>query len=158
WTNPLLNVRVLGKCGGTLSDIVDGMRWAVGLPVEGAPRNPTPARIVNMSFSGTGACGPVLQRAITEVLARGALVVAAAGNDDDDVAQHWPANCNGVVAVAATSRDGSRAHYSNAGTGIAVAAPGGGPDGGIPTLSHAAALSPDALGYTFGTQVGTSLA
>ena len=36
-------VRVLGKCGGYDSDIIDGMRWAAGLSV-GVPANPNPAR------------------------------------------------------------------------------------------------------------------
>src|SRR3569623_963093 len=36
----LLPVRVLGKCGGTTSDIVDAMRWAAGLSVPGVSNNP----------------------------------------------------------------------------------------------------------------------
>jgi serine protease len=116
WRNPILNVRVLGKCGGALSDIADGIRWAAGLPVPGVPANPTPARVINLSLAGTGACGAILQSAVTDAIANGAVVVAAAGNDSDDVANHWPANCNGVVAVAATSKDGSRAYYSNYGS------------------------------------------
>jgi serine protease len=38
----VLPVRVLGKCGGYDSDIIAGMRWAVGLSVAGAPTNPNP--------------------------------------------------------------------------------------------------------------------
>src|SRR4029079_18333868 len=52
WVSKILPVRVLGKCGGYTSDIVDGIRWAVGLPVPGIPLNPTPARVLNMSFGG----------------------------------------------------------------------------------------------------------
>src|SRR5688572_1148082 len=46
WNSFILPVRVLGKCGGSDSDILAGMRWAGGLPVSGAPVNPTPARIL----------------------------------------------------------------------------------------------------------------
>ena len=52
WASPLLNVRVLGKCGGALSDVADGIRWAAGLPVPGVPANPTPARVINLSLAG----------------------------------------------------------------------------------------------------------
>src|SRR5205823_263491 len=52
----VLPVRVLGKCGGFDSDIIAGMRWAAGLAVPDAPPNPTPARVINMSLGGPGAC------------------------------------------------------------------------------------------------------
>src|SRR3569833_1188675 len=56
WGARVLPVRVLGKCGGTESDILAGMRWAAGLHVDGVPDNAHPAQIVNMSLGGTGAC------------------------------------------------------------------------------------------------------
>jgi len=49
----IVPVRVLGKCGGYTSDIIDGMRWAAGLAVPGAPKNAYPARIINVSL---GSC------------------------------------------------------------------------------------------------------
>ena len=52
----VLPVRVLGKCGGFDSDIIAGMRWAAGLSVAGVPTNPNPARVLNMSLGGDGAC------------------------------------------------------------------------------------------------------
>ena len=39
WNAKILPVRVVGKCGGYESDIIDGMRWAVGIPVAGVPNN-----------------------------------------------------------------------------------------------------------------------
>lgn len=48
----LLPVRVAGKCGAALADIIDGMRWAAGLQVARLPLNPFPARIINISFGG----------------------------------------------------------------------------------------------------------
>ena len=106
----VLPVRVLGKCGGFDSDIIAGMRWAVGLPVAGVPANPNPARVLNMSLGGDGACTAAYVSALAEVAATGAVVVAAAGNSAGH-AVATPANCPGVIAVARTSsrRDQSRA-------------------------------------------------
>ena len=46
------HVRVLGRCGGSLSDIADGVTWASGGTVSGVPANATPAHIINMSLGG----------------------------------------------------------------------------------------------------------
>ena len=56
WNANVLPVRVLGKCGGFDSDIVDGIAWAAGLPVPGVPANPTPAQVINLSLGGDRAC------------------------------------------------------------------------------------------------------
>ena len=55
WVSKILPVRVLGKCGGYTSDILDGMRWAAGLAVTGVPTNPNPAKVLNLSLGGSGA-------------------------------------------------------------------------------------------------------
>ncbi|WP_205192889.1 S8 family serine peptidase, partial [Burkholderia sp. LMG 13014] len=67
WLGRILPVRVLGKCGGTTSDIADGMRWAAGIPVSGVPNNPTPAKVINLSLGGVGACSTTFQQAIDDV-------------------------------------------------------------------------------------------
>lgn len=127
WVSRILPVRVLGKCGGSLSDVVDGMRWAAGLAVTGVPANTTPARVLNLSLGGDGACSISEQTAINEIVATGAVVVVAAGNSNDDLAlaPSAPANCNSVISVAAVNRTGGRACYSNFGSTIEIAAPGG---------------------------------
>jgi serine protease len=130
WNGRVLPVRVAGKCGATVADIVDGMRWAAGLPVSGVPLNPNPARIVNISFGGSAACGSTYQLAVDELRSIGVVVVAAAGNEFT-AAPTRPANCNGVVGVVALNRDGFKSNYSNFGsalsaTGIATV---GGDDG-----------------------------
>ena len=58
WNSFILPVRVLGKCGGTDSDIIAGMRWAAGLHIDGVADNPTPARILNLSLGATSPCEP----------------------------------------------------------------------------------------------------
>lgn len=125
WQARVLPVRVLGKCGGYASDTVDGMRWAAGLAVPDAPTNANPARILNLSLGGTGPCSTTEQNAINEILAAGKVVVVAAGNDNTDAINAAPANCTGVIAVAAVDRRGQRAGYSNYGTTVTLSAPGG---------------------------------
>ena len=82
------------------------------------PINPNPARIVNISFGGSAACGPAYQTAVDELRAVGAVVVAAAGNEA--TAPSRPANCRGVVGVVGLNRDGFKTHYSNFGRQIGV--------------------------------------
>ncbi|TDQ49143.1 serine protease [Permianibacter aggregans] len=118
-------VRVLGKCGGYTSDIADGIIWASGGTVSGVPANANPAKVINMSLGGSGACDTTTQNAINSARSRGTVVVIAAGNDNANANNFNPGNCAGVINVAATNRSGGRAYYSNYGTSVDVAAPGG---------------------------------
>ena len=118
-------VRALGRGGGYTSDIVDGLTWASGGSVAGVPANANPAEVVNMSLGGSGSCSSTYQNAINAAVARGTTVVVAAGNDNADAAGFSPASCNNVINVAATNKTGTRASYSNYGSKIDVAAPGG---------------------------------
>ena len=128
WAARLLPVRVLGRCGGFDSDIVDGIAWAAGLPVPGVPDNPTPAQVINLSLGGQSTCPPAYVSVAEAAYAHGVTraLVAAAGNESQDVSLSAPANCPGYIAVAATTdRTGSLAQYSNFGAGVAVSAPAG---------------------------------
>jgi serine protease len=118
WDGRVLPVRVAGKCGATVADIVDGMRWAGGLPVVGVPANRNPARVINISFGGEAACGPAYQTAVDELRAAGVVVVAAAGNGGATPTR--PANCAGVVGVVALNRDGFKTTYSSFGAALAA--------------------------------------
>ncbi|GGY16373.1 S8 family peptidase [Streptomyces djakartensis] len=118
-------VRVLGKCGGYDSDIIDAITWASGGTVSGVPANTNVAKVINMSLGGSGACSTATQSAINGAVNRGTAVVVAAGNENQNVSGASPANCNNVISVAATNRAGSRASYSNYGTLVDIAAPGG---------------------------------
>ena len=120
----VLPVRVLGKCGGFDSDIAAGMRWAAGLHVDGVPDNPTPARVINLSLGGNGACNAAYRDAVEAVMAAGALVVASAGNSAGH-AVSTPANCAGVMAIAALRHVGTKVGFSDLGPDIALGAPGG---------------------------------
>jgi len=127
WTAKILPVRVLGKCGGYESYIIDGARWAAGLSVTGVPANAKPAKVLNLSLGVAGACDLAVQAAITEINSAGAVIVVAAGNSNVNLATtpFTPASCSNVITVAAVNRDGDRAFYSNYGTAVKIAAPGG---------------------------------
>ncbi|RPE77007.1 S8 family peptidase [Vulcaniibacterium tengchongense] len=118
-------VRVLGKCGGYESDIIDAVTWASGGSVPGVPDNPTPAEVINLSLGGSGACSVAEQAAYSAAVARGTTIVVAAGNSSADAAGYSPASCNDVIAVSAVGPTGELADYSNFGSVVDVAAPGG---------------------------------
>jgi subtilisin family serine protease len=127
----IMPLRVLGQCGGSSFDIADAIRWAAGAPLAGVPQNTRPAQIINLSLGGPGDCDADYADAILEARRRGATVVVAAGNSDSDSSGFRPANCEGVISVAATNRLGARASFGDTGSGsnfgrlVKLAAPGG---------------------------------
>ena len=123
WQASVLPVRAMGKCGGYDFDIVAGMRWAAGLPVSGVPTNAHPAQIINLSLGGDGPCTAVYQDAVNEILARGTLIVASAGNEGQAV--NAPANCTGVLGVGGLRHVGTKVGYSNLGPEVGLSAPAG---------------------------------
>jgi serine protease len=152
--------RVLGKCGGYTSDIADAITWASGGTVGGVPANANPARVINMSLGGSGSCDSTTQTAINGARGRGTVVVVAAGNSNANAANFTPANCSGVVTVAAVGRTGSKAYYSNYGSVVDVAAPGGDMSGGtangVYSTLNAGTTTPGADSYAY--YQGTSMA
>lgn len=124
----VLPVRVLGHCGGYTSDIADGIVWASGGHVDGVPDNQHPAQVINMSLGGGGVCSAsdVTGKAIAGAISRGTTVVVAAGNSNADSANFSPASCPGAITVGANGITGKRTFYSNYGSVVAIAAPGGG--------------------------------
>jgi serine protease len=166
----ILPVRVLGKCGGFDSDIAAGMLWAAGIDQPGLAGSITPARVLNMSLGGSGACTEPYIGAVQAVMARGAAVVAAAGNSAGQ-AVGTPANCAGVIGVTGLRHAGTKVGFSDLGPEIAIAAPGGNCVNirtGSPclypilTTSNSGTTTPNAGGsiYTdsFDITVGTSFA
>lgn len=155
----IVPVRALGKCGGYTSDIADSIVWSAGGSVPGVPANANPARVINMSLGGFGACDITTQSAINTARGLGAVVVVAAGNESSDASSFNPANCNGVVTVAAVNRSGQRAWYSNFGSLVDLAAPGGDTstvesDGVLSTLNAGATIpAGDSLAYYQGTSM-----
>ncbi|VAW84132.1 Extracellular protease precursor [hydrothermal vent metagenome] len=154
-------VRILGKCGAILSDLLDAMVWAVGGSVFDVPINNNPAQVINISLGGSGACGPSMQNTINLVRNTGATIVVAAGNENDNANNFNPGNCSGVVNVAATDINAGRALYSNHGTAVTVSAPGGVMSSaldpsGIFSTSNSGTTAPGSDNYRFLS--GTSMA
>ncbi|WP_051786496.1 S8 family serine peptidase [Endozoicomonas numazuensis] len=159
WNTKIQPIRVLGRCGGYTSDIVDGMRWAAGLSVSGVPANPTPAKVLNLSLGGGSPCSQTYKDAINSVRAAGATIVVAAGNSNQDASGFSPASCDGVITVASNKRDGGRAFYSNFGSVVDVAAPGGetqNPANGVLSTLNGGSQTPGNDSYAF--YQGTSMA
>jgi hypothetical protein len=127
WNVRIRPIRVLGITGvGSNFDIAQGVLYAAGLPAAGAGGatvQTTRAPIINLSLGGPGD-SPSIRGAVSQAIAAGSLVVASAGNDGLDIFT-YPAAYPNVLSVAAVGMDGGLATYSNAGTFVAVAAPGG---------------------------------
>lgn len=135
-------VKVLNQDGAGLdSEVVAGLQWVL------AQGN---IDVVNMSLGANlneldpvpASCNDTIYgNVITSLVDAGIVVVAAAGNDPDEVVAHMmPAGCDGVIAVASsTAEDGSNqcrffpgaltrdtaSYFTTDGAGITISAPGG---------------------------------
>jgi serine protease len=123
WQTRVMPLRVLGVEGGTTADITQAIRYAAGLPNVSGTVPPERADIINMSLAGPG-FSKTEQDAILAARAQGVIVIAAAGNENTS-AFHSPASLEGVISVSAVDLNSAKAPYSNFGSGIDVAAPGG---------------------------------
>jgi thermitase len=111
----LMPVRVLDGGGfGSWSAISNGITWAAD---QGA-------KVINLSLGGsTGST--TLQSAIDYAWNKGAFLACAAGNSGSS-SLFYPAGYTNCFAVAATSQSDAMASFSNHGTWVEIAAPGGG--------------------------------
>ena len=163
-------VRVLGHCGGWDSDIIAGLSWASGGHVDGVVDNLTPAKVVNLSLGFTEASATdrnascvAYADAAAAGRARGAVFVAAAGNDFGDANLAVPSSCDGYVSVGTTSYKGFSATYSNIGTAVDLSAPGGdtlaeGSSDSIVSLVNSGHTVPEVGGSTYARHEGSSMA
>lgn len=118
----IMPVKVLDDTGeGDASVIAEGVRFAVA---HGA-------KIINLSLEFGSDISwrqiPQLIDAIAEARAKGAIVVAASGNEAD-TAVAYPARNSNVLSVGSTTEHGCLSDFSNQGTGLDLVAPGGGQD------------------------------
>jgi len=114
WVCRILPVKVLGADGaGSYSTIAQGIRWAAD---HGAD-------IINLSLGGDDD-SRLLRDAVAYATGKGALVLAAAGNEGSS-APHYPAAIPAVLAVGAATSTDRRYSWSNYGSSwVDVAAPG----------------------------------
>ena len=134
----IMALRALGSAGeGSSTNVSKAIDWAVN---HGA-------RIINLSLgTNTTISTPTdMSIAINYAWSKGALVIAAAGNEGTGTLD-YPASLPNVVSVAAIGPTGQRAYFSNYGPGLSISAPGY----NIITLS-----SNDGSHYLSGTSLAT---
>jgi serine protease len=116
----LMPVKVLDANGdGTFFDVSQGIDFAANFQQGGK----NPVKVINMSLGGDGPSQAV-SRAVDNAFARGIVIVASAGNDNEGKIA-FPASLANVIAVGAVDGRKSRAPYSNFGKELSVVAPGG---------------------------------
>ncbi len=146
WQGKIMPIKVLDSRGAADDEnIAAGIRWAVD---HGAS-------VINLSLGGPGEGTGILQQSVDYATGRNVVVVAAAGNDGhksffEATAPHYPAACNGVIAVGATDAAGNHASFSSYGNWIDVVAPG------AVTENPARGISTTMRGSSYGTGSGTS--
>lgn len=106
--------KVLNSQGsGTISNVSKAIREAADAGAE----------IINLSLESS-APNPTMEAAVQYAYSKGVLLIAAAGNFYPSPVS-WPAAYEAVIAVAATTYMDKHASYSNAGSQVEIAAPGG---------------------------------
>jgi thermitase len=109
----IIPVKVLSDGGsGSYDGIVNGMTWAAD----------NGAHVLSMSLGGGGPVQAV-QDACRYAIGKGAIVIAAAGNNGS-TAPFYPAYYPEFLAVASTDQNDNRSGFSNYGDWVDVAAPG----------------------------------
>lgn len=100
-----------------LSDMIEGIDWAVANGMD----------IINLS-AGSEDDSFALKSSVDKAYAAGILVVAAAGNDGNDLGTgdtvDFPARYPSVIGVSAVDRNSARALFSSTGSTVEIAAPG----------------------------------
>jgi len=164
----ILPVKIPDKTGMFYeSQVINAIYWSVGGDMPGVPHNSYPAKVLNMSFGvderpgkEIDICDSFLQDAINFAREKGAVVMVAAGNDNRYDHYNAPAVCNHTMIVASTGPEGLRAYYSNYGSRVNFAAPGGdltyGKLGGIlSTVSPESGYQNSGFDFFQGTSMAT---
>jgi|GEM_PF-3678679 subtilisin family serine protease len=116
----------IGVDSFTSANIAQGIYYAAGIENSSEKLPSKPADIINMSFGGAGD-SELEEDAVKKAAEKGLVLTAAAGNNGDNKA-FYPAAYSEVISVSAVDSNGDLAEYSNFGSYITLAAPGGGDD------------------------------
>jgi serine protease len=151
WNSKVMPLRALGVEGGWSYDIMEALKYAAGIENASGTIPSSTADIINLSLGGPGSLQSEqdFYNELHDV--HNILVIAAAGNDSSSTL-FYPASYNNVVSVSAVDLGGGLADYSNYGSRIDVAAPGGGP---TPDLNGDTYY--DAVLSTLGNDSGSSI-
>ncbi|MHC4958331.1 MAG: S8 family serine peptidase [Planctomycetota bacterium] len=151
WGARIIPIRAFAPNGnGTIYNISQAIRFAAGLSNDSNTVPALPARVINLSFAA-GAPATAEEEACQAARDAGALLVAASGNEGS-TSSFYPAAYPAVMGIGATTVDNRHPSYSNSGSWVALAAPGGDFSAGV----LCAGLSGGALGYV--APNGTSFA
>lgn len=82
------------------------------------------ADIANNSWGGWGK-SRTIEEAFRIAHEAGLINIVAAGNEEDDAEFYYPANYNNVITVSASTQTDKLAYFSNYGSVVDIAAPGG---------------------------------
>jgi serine protease len=159
YESKIMALRALGVGGGLSSDIMECMKYAAGLPNDSSTVPSQVADVINMSLGG-GSPSQAEQTIVDQVRDVGVIIVAAAGNENTNTLS-YPASYDGVISVSAVGPDKSLASYSNFGSKIDVAAPGGDFDAsgdGVYSTSGDDTSEGRAIDYVYSFSRGTSMA
>ncbi|MGM0417771.1 MAG: S8 family serine peptidase [Thermodesulfobacteriota bacterium] len=114
----------IGDDSFTSANISQGIYYAAGIKNSSEKLPAKPADIINMSFGAPG-FSDAEQEAVQKAAEKGLILTAAAGNNGVDEA-FYPAAYSEVINVSAVDSSGDVPEYSNYGSSITLAAPGGG--------------------------------
>ncbi|GAB2896192.1 hypothetical protein GCM10027046_27010 [Uliginosibacterium flavum] len=136
--------------GATSYDVTQAILYAARLSNNSGTLPPRKADVINMSLGGSGVCPSQFADVISQARAQNVIVVAASGNDAAS-SVGTPANCTGVISVGALDASKQKTTYSNYGSALSLAAPGG-----DPTKSTTGTGYPDSIYSTLGAFSGST--
>jgi subtilisin family serine protease len=111
----LIPVRVLDCAGsGAWSGVIAGIDWVANSTLRPA--------VANMSLGG--GVSAAVDAAVAGAVAKGVVMVIAAGNSSDDACNYSPSREPSAITVGATASDDVRAFFSNYGSCVDIFAPG----------------------------------
>jgi serine protease len=158
----IMPVRVLGPNGGFSNDVLAGVCFAAQITridngvCENTNKASKAADIINLSLGGEGFSN-IEQAVYDAVTAKGIIVIAAAGNESSS-RPFYPAAYDNVISVSAINRNLEQASYSNFGSTIDVASPGGDSSVDRGVLSTLGDDRSNTTVFTYGSLQGTSMA
>ncbi len=137
WLTSVMPIKIGRDSDGALTAGYEGIIWAADNGAE----------VINMSW-GSGTASTYGQNVVNYAWGKGCILVAAAGNDDQET-MFYPAAYNNVVAIASTSSTDAKSSFSQYGTWIDVSSPGSNIASTIPNTSYS---------YMSGTSMASPLA
>jgi subtilisin family serine protease len=140
----IIPVRTLDSCGsGTRSMILEALTWILNRHVVGEKA------ILNLSI-GFDSQVPSVDTAITDLMNKGIVVIAAAGNEARSACSNTPASTLGTISVGSSTINDTESYFSNYGLCVDMFSPGSDIRSAYPFLSG--------VTNTYATQSGTSMA